>query len=87
MNELSPSVIELLRCPVTHSELSRLDEAAIEKVNDQIRRDAMVDRKGRRVSEEFSAGLINSDNSLAYSVRGGIIQLIADEAVVLNGLF
>ena len=83
MTAPSDIVLELLRCPVTHSKLSIIDAAKLAELNEQIRQGKACDRKGRSITEELSSGLINADRSHAYSVREGIMQLIADEGIVL----
>lgn len=77
-------VLELLRCPVTHSSLSVLDAQQLASVNKKVSDGKANDRNGRPVTTELKSGLINAEKSFAYSIRGGIMQLIADEAIVLG---
>jgi uncharacterized protein YbaR (Trm112 family) len=79
-----PSVLKLLRCPVTHSSMRIMVPDQLETVNRKISDGEAKDRKGRSISEEFESGLINEQESFAYSIRAGILQLIADEAIVLG---
>ena len=86
MNHPESSVLELLRCPVTHSKLRAMEGAELKKLNDQIRADNVNDRKGNSVSAEIEAGLINADQSIAWSIQGSILQLIADEGIELGNI-
>jgi len=79
-----PSVLELLRCPVTHSRLDIMNANQLASVNEAVGSSKANDRKGRPVTIELEFGLINTEKSFAYSIRGGIMQLIADEAIVLG---
>lgn len=85
MKPFDPSVLELLRCPVTHSALREMSAIELEKLNDSIRGGNVKDRQGNAVADEFKSGLINADQSIGWSIRGGIMQLIADEGIDLNG--
>ena len=78
------SILELFRCPVTHSSMNLLDDGQLEIINERIRSAKAKDRKGREIKVELETGLVKADGSLVYSIRGGIMQLIADEAIVLD---
>ncbi len=86
MNFQDPKLLELLRCPVKHTKLTSLSEQQIEDLNESIRSGNIKDRQGQAVTEELTAGVVNSDQSCAYAIRGGIIQLIPDEAILLENL-
>ena len=79
-----PAVLELIRCPVTHSPMRIMASDQLESVNRKIGNGEAKDRKGRGISVELESGLINEQESFAYSIRAGIVQLIADEAIVLS---
>ncbi len=78
------SILELFRCPVTHSKLSIMSPEQLAAVNQTIGDGKASDRKGRAISDQLEAGLINADKSFAYSILAEIMQLIADEAIVLD---
>lgn len=84
MNSPDPSHLEFFRCPVTHSGLALLTEDQLSELNRAVRDGELKDRGGNAVTQELTSGLANLDKSLAYSIRNGIIQLIADEAILLN---
>jgi len=86
MNVPDSSVLELLRCPVTHTNLKMLEASELENLNEQIRLGKVSDRMESPVTEELTSGLINADRNLAWSIRGNIMQLIADEGIVLDNI-
>lgn len=86
MNLTDSPVLELLRCPVSHSKLRMMETAELEKLNQQIRTGKVNDRKGNSVSGEIETGLINADQSIGWSIRGGILQLIADEGIDMGNI-
>ena len=77
------NVLQLLRCPATHSKLSTIEATELAKLNEQIRLGKSFDRKGQPITKELESGLVNAERSHAYSIREGIMQLIADEGIVL----
>lgn len=79
-------VLELLRCPVTHSKLRQMDAEELGKLNQQIVAGNVKDRKGGPISAEVETCLVNDDQSIGWSIRGGILQLIADEGIDLGNV-
>ena len=87
MNAPESFLLTLLRCPLTHSKLQIMSVEQLERLNDQIRTGKAKDHEGRLVTVELNSALINSNGSQAYSIRGGIMQLIADQAIELEPSF
>ena len=86
MNSPENSVLELFRCPVTHSKLRLMEAAELEGLNEQIRAGKINERKGDAVSVEIETGLINADGTIGWPILGGIMQLIADEGIDLSNV-
>ena len=86
MKPREDSVLVLLRCPVTHSGLQLMDSLKLVELNQQIVAGNVKDRKGNPVSATIETGLVNADRSIAWSIRGGIMQLIADEGIDLGSV-
>jgi uncharacterized protein YbaR (Trm112 family) len=78
------NVLQMIRCPVSHSRLSPMDDSGIERLNQKIANGEVFDRLGRAIKDPLESGLINEEAKLVMPVRGGIITLIADEAIVLG---
>lgn len=85
MNQLSPDLLTMIRCPVTESNLSEIDSARVDQVNQLIEQKKLINRLGQIVEQKIDSGLINQEGNLLMPVRGGIVTLIADEAILLDG--
>lgn len=81
---MNSDVFQLIRCPITKSELSTATAEQLDGLNRNIAAGKVFDRLGRAITESLENALINADQSYAMPVRGGIITLIADEALVLE---
>ena len=74
-------LIHLIRCPVTKSDLTLAPDSMIEELNRRIESGKVVNRVGQTISEKLDGGFVNADQSLLLPVRGGIVILIADQAI------
>lgn len=84
MTQLSPDLLTMIRCPVTQSNLSEIDSERVETLNDLIEQKRLVNRIGEIVVQPIDGGLVNEEGTLLMPVRGGIVTLIADEAILLD---
>lgn len=80
------TLLQLVRCPVKLSPLTIADPRLVETLNQFIERGELVNRLGETVTQPLDGGLVNADRSLLYPIRHEIPTLIADEAIVLDGL-
>ena len=85
-SQFDPDFVAVIRCPVTKSPLSSAPESVIERLNQQIEAGTLVDCIGQTVNIKLDGGFINEDQSLLLPVRGGIVILIGDQAIGLNGI-
>lgn len=83
---LDPDLITMIRCPVTKSPLTAASATLIERLNQKIEEGTLVNRVGQTVDQKFDGGFINDDQSLLLPVRGGIVILIADQSIGLDGV-
>ncbi len=81
---INPILLNMIRCPVTHSDLEFVDQETLVKLNEQISRGELVNRLGQTVEGKLESGLVNADASLLLPIRGGIVVLIADQAIALS---
>jgi uncharacterized protein YbaR (Trm112 family) len=79
-------LIQMIRCPVTKSELTLAPDSVIEDLNRQIESGTAVNRIGQTIVEKLDGGFVNTDRSLLLPVRGGIVILIADQSIPLDGV-
>ncbi len=76
---LPHDLVELLRCPLTGSPLSRLADVAVVEFNRLIATGDVENRGGRTATEGLEAALVNADRSLVIPVRQGIVVMVEDE--------
>lgn len=82
---IDSGLVAVIRCPVTKSPLHEANLELIENLNQQIETGSLVNRIGQTVSAKLDSGFVNADQSLLLPVRGGIVVLLSDEAIVLDG--
>lgn len=87
MTSVDPFLLETLRCPASHSKLSPLSESEIADLNRLVAEKTLLRHGGQIVSEDLLAGLKNSEATHAYPIRRDIIQLIAEDSIVLPKSF
>jgi uncharacterized protein YbaR (Trm112 family) len=73
--------ISALRCPVTLSPLQYASAAMLAGINRAIALGEVQTRESQTVSEPLEDALVNSDETLLFPLRGGVICLLAAEAV------
>jgi len=83
-NEVSTDLTQMIRCPVSKSELSPASETVVTTANELIKKQALVNQVGQTVDAEIEAGFVNEDRTLLLPVRGGIVILISDQAIPLS---
>jgi uncharacterized protein YbaR (Trm112 family) len=77
---------EFLRCPWTGSKLRILSSVECELVNQRLLGGKVYNHAGRRITEPFTAGLVNSSGSWAYRLSEGVPQMLRGEALSLDGI-
>ena len=80
---ISTTLLELIRCPATHSRLGFASNELVERLNRLVEVGELMDQQGSVIEIPFSTGLVNEDESLFFVVRGGIVRLVAGEAIKL----
>lgn len=84
MSQIDKTFLNMIRCPVTKSRLLIADTGLIERLNYQIQTGVVHNRAGEQVENQLDGGLVNADSDLLLPIRGGIVRLIADQAIVLS---
>jgi len=82
--DFSSSLVQMIRCPVTKSDLVPAGEEVILELNRKIESRKLLNQLGQVVEAPIESGFVNQDESLLLPVRGGIVILIADQAIPLN---
>lgn len=83
MNPLAPETLRMLRCPVTRSELTVASSSQVAFINQKIEAREIVNQLGQSVTDPVQGLLISGDRKVGCAIRAGIIQMIADEALVI----
>ena len=82
--EISSNLVQMIRCPVTKSDLSVASEQVVLELNKQIESRKLLNQLGQVVEVPIESGFVNHDRSLLLPVRSGIVILIADQAIPLG---
>jgi uncharacterized protein YbaR (Trm112 family) len=83
---VNTSLLQILRCPQDHSELSLADAALVARVNEQIAAGTISTVGGQSLKKSVDGGLIRAAGDLMYPVIGGIPVMLADEAIDVSQL-
>ena len=84
MKPSNSEILQMIRCPVTKSDLAVAGDEVIKRLNQLIEAGDLVNRIGQKVETGFEGGFINEDESLFLPQRGGIVILISDQAIPLD---
>ena len=76
-----PPVVDILRCPVSHSDLRWLGGAEIEELNERSRAGSLRHLDGTPVARPLTAALASADGSLVHRVEEGIFFLLSSAAI------
>ena len=81
---VSDELLEIIRCPLSHSRLELADESLLGRLRAAIVAGEVRNRAGDLVSRPAEGGLINTDGTLLYPIYDDIPDLIGDEAIPLD---
>ncbi|MDH3611896.1 MAG: hypothetical protein OEU90_12700 [Gammaproteobacteria bacterium] len=79
-------LLAILRCPVTHKELSLAKSATLKEVNAAIDAGKLTTRDGRMLDERLAEALVTDDGKVLYPVANGIPVLLEGESVNMEQL-
>lgn len=79
-------LLAILRCPVTHKELSLAKPGTLSNVNSAIEAGKVSNRDGRVLDEQLAEALITDDGKVLYPVANGIPVLLEGESVNMEQL-
>lgn len=78
---LDPSIIDILRCPVTRRRLKRLPGDQLDLLNQLISRGRIRYVNGTTVFPPMEDALITEDDQTIYRVDSGIPLLLVDKGI------
>ncbi len=79
-------LLAILRCPVTHKELSLARSGTLKEVNEAIDAGRLSNRDGRVLESRLSEALVTDDGKMLYPVTNGIPVLLEGESVSMEQL-
>jgi uncharacterized protein YbaR (Trm112 family) len=79
-------LLAILRCPVTHKELSLARSAALKEVNAAIDAGKLTNRDGKLLDERLAEALISDDGKVLYPIANGIPVLLEGESINMEQL-
>ena len=79
-------LLAILRCPVTHKELSLAKAAKLQDVNAAIEAGKVSNRDGRVLENPLQEALLTDDGKVLYPVADGIPVLLEGESVNMEQL-
>lgn len=79
-------LLTILRCPVTHKELSMAGSQVLDRVNMAIGEGRISNRDGRVLDEALTEALLTDDGKVLYPVADGIPVLLEGESIDMEQL-
>ena len=79
-------LLAILRCPVTHKELSLAKSATLKEVNTAIDDGKISNRDGRVLDKRLAEALVTDDGKVLYPIADGIPVLLEGESVNMEQL-
>ena len=76
-------LIQFARCPLTHSALSPADAELLDRINQAISQQQLVNCDQLAVTRPLSGGLVNAERTLLYPIWEQIPALVPAEAIPL----
>jgi uncharacterized protein YbaR (Trm112 family) len=83
---LSPSLLEILRCPENRTVLKLAEADLLTKLNDAVAAGTLKNKGDQAVSEKLDAGLVREDEAIVYAVRDDIPVMLIEEGIPLAQL-
>ncbi len=78
---IDSQLLEILRCPQDHTELSLAEAELVERANQQIFAGKVSNIGGQQVKKPIDGGLLRAAGDLMYPIVSGIPVMLYDEAI------
>ncbi len=75
----------ILRCPITKGNLRLLNSDEVKRINDRLARGELVRKDGTKIKTTLAAGFASSDGHFVYPIIEGVIVLLPNLAIPLDG--
>jgi SAM-dependent methyltransferase/uncharacterized protein YbaR (Trm112 family) len=75
----------ILRCPITKENLRLLSSDEIVEINDRVSKEELAHKDGTKIRTALETGFISSGGGYAYAVIEGVVVLLPNLAIPLDG--
>lgn len=82
---IDADLLKILCCPETHQPLTLAEGSLLQRLNDQIAKNSLMNRAGKPVTRQCDGGLLRKDGQFVYPICAGIPILLIDEAIPATG--
>lgn len=79
-------LLEIIVCPETKQDLKLADNRLIEKINNLIEKEELLNRSKQTIKEKIDGGLVREDEKYLYPIREEIPILLIEESISLENL-
>ncbi|MBP7652734.1 hypothetical protein KA977_04885 [Candidatus Dependentiae bacterium] len=83
---IDKELLDILCCPETKEDVFLANDDLINKLNNLISENKLVNRNGDKVSEKINGGLIRNDKKYLYPIREDIPIMLIEEAFPLDNI-
>ena len=83
---MKKKLLEILCCPLTNAELSKVSGTKLAIVNKAIKDKSIVSRDNSIISNPLKEALITKDGKYLYPIENGIPVLLEDRSILLSQL-
>lgn len=82
---IDADLLKILCCPETHQPLTLAEGSLLQRLNDQISKNSLLNRAGKSVTRPCDGGLLRKDGQFVYPICAGIPILLIDESIPVVG--
>ncbi len=83
---LQNELLNILRCPQDHSQLSPTSDDMLLRINAAIRAGRLTNLAGKHLEVSIDGGLVREDGAFLYPIIDDIPVLLRDDAISLDQL-
>ncbi len=82
---IDADLLKILCCPETRQPLTLAEGSLLQRLNDQIAKNSLLNRAGKPVTRPCDGGLLRKDGQFVYPICAGIPILLIDESIPVAG--